>query len=265
MNAPQAGRLLTRKDGAIGWIVFSNMAKMNAVSQDMWRAFPGAIQAFDDDPEVRAIVITGDGEKSFIAGADISQFESARASAEAQSNYNLAVETAYLAPVNSAKPVIARIRGICIGGGLGLAAACDLRIASDNSVFRMPAARLGLGYNYPGIKRFVDLMGPANTADIFYSARKFGAADALRMGFVNYVYPAADLDRAVTDYLTMVCENAPLTMAEVKFGIRQVIAAESERDLAGLQKRIDTCFDSADYREGRSAFMEKRNPQFRGR
>ncbi|HEY5638225.1 MAG TPA: enoyl-CoA hydratase-related protein, partial [Burkholderiales bacterium] len=141
MNAPQAGRLLTRKDGAVGWIVFSNMAKMNAVSQDMWLAFPGAIQAFDADPEVRAIVITGDGEKSFIVGADISQFESARASAEAQSNYNKAVEAAYLAPVNSAKPVIARIRGICIGGGLGLAAACDLRIAADDAVFRMPAGR----------------------------------------------------------------------------------------------------------------------------
>ncbi|HEY5636573.1 MAG TPA: enoyl-CoA hydratase-related protein, partial [Burkholderiales bacterium] len=147
----------------------------------------------------------------------------------------------------------------------GLAAACDLRIASDNSVFRMPAARLGLGYNYPGIKRFVDLMGPANTADIFYSARKFGAADALQMGFLNYVYPVAGLDKGLSDYLAMVCENAPLTMAEVKFGIRQVIAAESERDLAGLKKRIDTCFDSADYREGRTAFMEKRSPVFKGR
>lgn len=265
MNAPQAGRLLTRKDGAIGWIVFSNMAKMNAVSQDMWLAFPGAIRAFDADPEVRAIVVSGDGEKSFIAGADISQFESARASAEAQDNYNKAVEAAYLAPVNSAKPVIARIRGICIGGGLGLAAACDLRIASDDSVFRMPAARLGLAYNYPGIKRFVDLMGPANTADIFYSARKFGAAEALRMGFLNYVHPAAELDRAVAAYLSLVCENAPLTMAEVKFGIRQVIAEDSERDMAGLKKRIDACFDSADYREGRTAFMEKRSPKFTGR
>jgi enoyl-CoA hydratase len=265
MNAPQAGRLLTRKEGAIGWIVFSNVAKHNAVSQDMWQAFPAAMQAFNADAEVRAVVITGDGEKAFISGADISQFESARASADAQTTYNKAVEAAYLAPIACDKPVIARIRGICFGGGLGLAAACDLRIAAEDAVFRMPAGRLGLGYNYPGIKRFVDLMGPANTADIFYSARKFDAADALRMGFVNRVVPVAELDRALGEYLALVAENAPLTLSEVKFGIRQVIETESARDLAELKRRIDACFNSEDYREGRTAFMEKRKPAFRGR
>ncbi len=265
MNAPQAGRILTRKDGAIGWIVFSNVAKHNAVSQDMWQAFPPAVQAFHADPEVRAVVITGDGEKSFIAGADISQFESARASAEAQTIYNKAVEAAYLAPMACDKPVIARIRGYCFGGGLGLAAACDLRIAADDAVFRMPAGRLGLGYNYPGIKRFVDLMGSANTADIFFSARKFEAADALRMGFVNAVHPAAAFDRAFGEYLDLIAENAPLTLAEVKFGIRQVIETESARDLDELKRRIDLCFNSEDYREGRTAFMAKRSPVFRGR
>jgi len=265
MNAPQAGRILTRKEGAIGWIVFSNVAKHNAVSQDMWQAFPGAIQGFGADPEVRAIVITGDGEKAFISGADISQFESARASAEAQDRYNKAVEAAYLAPGSCDKPVVARIRGICFGGGLGLAAACDLRFASEDAVFRMPAGRIGLAYNYPGLKRFVDLMGPANTADIFFSARKFDAQDALRMGFVNQVHPAGKLDAALGAFLEMISENAPLTLAEVKFGIRQVIASDSERDMAGLKRRIDACFNSDDYREGRTAFMEKRKPDFRGR
>ena len=265
MNAPQAGRLLTRKEGAIGWIVFSNVAKHNAVSQDMWQAFPAAMQGFNADPEVRAVVVTGDGEKAFISGADISQFESARASADAQATYNKAVESAYLAPINCDKPVIARIRGICFGGGLGLAAACDLRIATEDAVFRMPAGRLGLGYNYPGIKRFVDLMGPANTADIFFSARKFDAADALRMGFVNRVVPVATLDTALGEYLTLVAENAPLTLSEVKFGIRQVIETESARNLEELKRRIDACFNSEDYREGRTAFMQKRKPAFRGR
>jgi enoyl-CoA hydratase/carnithine racemase len=265
MNAPQAGRLLTRKEGAVGWIVFSNVAKHNAVSYDMWAAFPEAMRAFEADSEVRAIVVTGDGEKAFISGADISQFEKARSSADAQATYNAAVETAYLAPLRCAKPVIARIRGICMGGGLGLAAASDLRFAADDAVFRMPAARLGLGYNYPGIKRFVELIGPANTADIFFSARKFDAADALRMGFLNRMVPAADLDRELAAYLRLVAENAPLTMAEVKYGIRQALAGDAERDLEGLKRMIEACFASEDYREGRTAFMEKRTPKFRGR
>ncbi len=265
MNAPQAGRLLTRKEGAIGWIVFSNVAKHNAVSHDMWTAFPPAVRAFEDDPEVRAIVVTGDGEKAFISGADISQFEKARASADAQAVYNAAVEAGYLAPPNCSKPVIARIRGICMGGGLGLAAACDLRVASDDSVFRMPAARLGLAYNYAGLKRFVDLMGPAHTAEIFYTARKFNAADAARMGFLDRVCPAAELDRVLGELLETIAENAPLTLAEVKYGIRQVLAPDAERDMDGLKRRMDACFASEDYKEGRTAFMEKRKPAFRGR
>ena len=189
--------LITRKENAVGWVIFSNPAKFNAVSHDMWMALPKAIAAFDADPEVRLIVITGDGDKAFISGADISQFEKARGSAEAQAIYNQAVVDAYEAPVLCSKPVVAKIRGICMGGGLGLAAACDVRIAAADAVFRMPAGRLGLGYNYTGIRRFVQMLGAANTADIFFSARKFDAADALGMGFVNRVVPVADFDREV--------------------------------------------------------------------
>ncbi|HUX25989.1 MAG TPA: enoyl-CoA hydratase-related protein, partial [Burkholderiales bacterium] len=157
--------LITRKENAVGWVIFSNPSKLNAVSHDMWAALPKAIAGFDADPEVRMIVITGDGDRAFISGADISQFEKARGSAEAQAIYNEAVVAAYEAPVLCSKPVVARIRGICMGGGLGLAAACDVRIAADDAVFRMPAGRLGLGYNYTGVKRFVQILGAANTAD----------------------------------------------------------------------------------------------------
>ena len=257
--------LITRKESAVGWVIFSNPTKLNAVSHDMWMALPKAIAAFDADPEVRMIVITGDGDKAFISGADISQFEKARGSAEAQAIYNRAVVDAYEAPVLCSKPVVARIRGICMGGGLGLAAACDVRIAAADAVFRMPAARLGLGYNFTGIKRFVQLLGAANTSDIFFSARKFDAADALRMGFVNRVVPVADLDREMTAYCELMAENAPLTMAAAKFAIRQTGLDPAGRDLEQAARMIEACFNSEDYREGRRAFMEKRKPNFQGK
>ena len=257
--------LITRRENAVGWVIFSNPTKFNAVSHDMWTALPKAIAAFDADPEVRLIVITGDGEKAFISGADISQFEKARGSAEAQAIYNQAVVSAYEAPVLCSKPVLAKIRGICMGGGLGLAAACDVRIASADAVFRMPAGRLGLGYNYTGIRRFVQILGAANTADIFFSARKFDAADALGMGFVNRVVPVADFDREFAAYAEMLAENAPLTLAAAKFAIRQTGMDPEARDLDRAARMIETCFDSDDYREGRRAFMEKRKPNFRGK
>ena len=257
--------LITRKENAVGWIIFSNPGKFNAVSHDMWLALPKAVAAHEADPEVRLIVISGDGDKAFISGADISQFEKARGSAEAQAIYNRAVVEAYEAPVHCAKPVIAKIRGICMGGGLGLAAACDVRIAADDAVFRMPAARLGLGYNYTGIRRFAQLLGASNTADIFFSARKFNAADALAMGFVNRVVPAADLDREVAAYCGLIAENAPLTIAAAKFAIRQTGLDPDARELDEAARLIEVCFDSEDYREGRRAFMEKRKPKFQGK
>src|SRR5512134_2868797 len=175
--------LIVRRDGAVATVLFSNPAKMNAMTFDMWGAVPGALAELDADASVRAIVVAGDGERAFISGADITQFEKLRGTAEAQAEYNKAVEKAYLAPMQCSKPVIARIRGICIGGGLGFAAACDLRICSDDSVFRMPAARLGLGYSPVGVRRFMNVLGAANTSDIFFTARKFDAHEALRMGF----------------------------------------------------------------------------------
>ena len=257
--------LITRKEKSVGWVIFSNPTKFNAVSHDMWMALPKAIAGFDADAEVRMIVITGDGDKAFISGADISQFEKTRSNAEAQAIYNQAVVSAYEAPVNCSKPVIAKIRGICMGGGLGLAAACDVRIAASDSVFRMPAARLGLGYNFTGIQRFAQLLGQANTADIFFSARKFDAADAFAMGFLNRVVPVANLDREFAAYCELLAENAPLTMAAAKFAIRQTGLDPAARKLDQVARMIEACFNSDDYREGRTAFMEKRKPNFKGK
>jgi enoyl-CoA hydratase/carnithine racemase len=257
--------LITRREGAVGWIIFSNVAKHNAVTHEMWKAVPEALAGLEREDAVRAIVVTGDGDKAFISGADISQFEKARASKDAQAEYNKAVEAAYLAPARCAKPVIAKIRGICMGGGLGVAAACDLRFASDDATFRMPAARLGLGYNFVGMKRFYDIMGAANTADMFFSARKFDAAEALHMGFVNRVFSAAEFDREVAAYAALVAENAPLTVAAAKRTIAEILKDPQARDLAAVQAMVAKCFASEDYKEGRTAFMEKRKPAFKGR
>lgn len=257
--------LKTSIEGGIATVLFSNLPKMNAMSYDMWQAVPKAFAELDANPAVRLIVCAGDGDKAFISGADISQFEQLRATADAQGIYNKAVENAYLAPMNCTKPVIARIRGICIGGGLGFAAACDLRICSEDSVFRMPAARLGLGYSPMGVRRFMHVLGATNTTDIFISARKFDAKEALRMGFVSQVVPAAALEKTVADYCRLVAENAPLTVAAAKYAVQQWLKDDKDRDLARAVKLVEACFASEDHREGRKAFMEKRTPEFKGR
>ncbi len=256
--------LITKRDGTVATVLFSNLPRMNAVTYDMWHAVPQTIAALDADPGVRVIVVAGDGEKAFISGADISQFEKLRGTVEAQVEYNKAVEQAYLAPVKCSKPVIARIRGVCIGGGLGFAAACDLRICSDDAVFRMPAARLGLGYSPAGVRRFMNVLGAANTVDIFFTARKFDAGEALRMGFVTQVVPAAKLESTVAGYCAMIAENAPLTVAAAKFAVQQALKDPAERDMAAAMRMVEACFASSDHKEGRSAFMEKRKPVFRG-
>ena len=257
--------IIIKKENGIGWVIFSNRPKLNAMTYDMWVDFPKALQAFDADPGVRVIVATGDGPKAFVSGADISQFEKNRGTADAVAVYNAATAEAYLAPARCSKPVIAKISGVCVGGGLGLAAMCDLRIAADDGVFRMPAARLGLGYGYSGLRRLVDLIGQANTADIFFSARKFTSAEAYHMGFVNRIVPAADLDKAVVDYCKMIAENAPLTVAAAKYTIANMSFEAEQAVQDKVQAMVDTCFGSADYKEGRTAFMEKRTPQFKGR
>jgi enoyl-CoA hydratase/carnithine racemase len=256
--------LIVRRDGPIGRVIFSNPDKYNAMSHDMWAGLPGALQAFDADPAVRLVVLEGDGDKAFVSGADISQFESQRTDAAAQKRYNQAVEAAYLAPVRCSKPVVAKIRGICMGGGLGLAAACDLRFCTEDARFRMPAGRLGLGYNVLGVRRFLAVFGLQNTLDIFFSARIFGAADALQMGFVSRAEPAESFDKVVDDWCAKVAENAPLTLRALKRTVNELIRDPDDRDIAAAEAAIAACFASDDYREGARAFMEKRPPAFKG-
>jgi enoyl-CoA hydratase/carnithine racemase len=257
-------KMLSRKEGGVGYVTFNNPERHNAVSLEMWEALSGYLADFAADKTIRVVVLTGAGGKAFVSGADISKFESERSSKEAIDRYNVAVDKANTAVYEFPKPTIAMIRGYCIGGGVGLALCCDLRICSDNSKFGVPAAKLGLGYGYKGIKKLVDLVGPSFAKEIFFTARQFTAAEAQVMGLVNRVLPEADLESYVKNYAETISGNAPLTVNSVKFIVGQTVKDESERDLSKCEELVAQCFASSDYIEGRTAFMEKRKPNFKG-
>jgi enoyl-CoA hydratase/carnithine racemase len=256
--------LLVQRDEAVASVVFSNPAKHNALTREMWRRFPETLQRLDADPAVRVIVLKGAGEKAFASGADISEFATVRENPAEQAEYDRLVDAAYEAPLACAKPVIAAIRGLCYGGGLGLALACDLRLIAADATFRMSAARLGLGYTYEGIRRFVQVMGEANTADVFFSARAFSAAEAVQMGLALRTIPVAEFEREVGSYCTTVAQNAPLTLIAAKCAIAEQRKDAGARNIAAVEALVRKCFASADYREGQRAFAERRPPKFTG-
>jgi enoyl-CoA hydratase/carnithine racemase len=257
------GRLRVERDGPIGRMVLDNPARRNAIGGAMWRAIPGAMADFDADPAVRCVVIRGEGTVAFAAGADISEFEKNRSSEEGVRAYEQAVEAAHRAIEDSPKPVIALIHGFCIGGGLATALSCDLRYASPSSQFAIPAARLGLAYGVTGTSRLVATVGHAAAREIMFTARRYGAEEALAMGLVNRVLPEEQLDEYVRKVSLDLAGNAPLTIAAAKAVIEAVIAPPG--DVSAARERIARCMKSEDYVEGRRAFMEKRKPHFSGK
>src|SRR5438132_4854258 len=259
-------KLLLQKDGPIGWIVFNQPEKHNAVSLEMWQLMPDYVKDLANDDAIRVVILRGAGDQAFVAGADISQFKERRRNMADQEEYAKISERGQEALSTLSKPLLAMINGFCIGGGLSIAITCDFRIASEDSRFGVPAARLGLGYHYKGMDKLMKLVGPAVTKEIFFTARTdFSAQDALRMGLVNQVVPKAELETFTRNYALTMARNAPLTLRSAKATVEQLVRPDGERDLAMLEKLIADCFNSQDYQEGVKAFSEKRRPQFQGR
>ena len=258
-------RLIGRKDGRIGWMIFNNPERRNALSSDMWQAIPGVLAAFEADPEIRVVVFRGAGDKAFVSGADISQFEDLRANRAANDAYSAQSATATRAMTGLSKPSVAMINGFCIGGGLAVALTCDLRICSDDSRFAIPAARLGLGYGFDGVKALTDLVGPSFAKEILFTARHLTADEAMRIGLVNKVVDGDGLEAAVREQAGMITENAPLTLKAAKMAVGEALRDPEHRRLDAVSRAVDACFESADYAEGRKAFLEKRRPVFQGR
>lgn len=257
-------KMLASKEGRVGIMTFNNPEKRNAVSYEMWVAAEEILTDFAADPEVRVVVLTGAGGKAFVSGADISKFESERATQEAAQKYNTQTERIYSLLYNFEKPTIAMIRGFCVGGGLNLAICCDMRVATAESRFALPAAKLGLGYGYHGLRRYIDTIGPAATKEIFFTARQFGAEEALRWGVLNHVVADGALESSVMETANTIADNAPLSIRCIKVSTVEVLKDPGDRNLARSTDAVAACFASSDYIEGRDAFLEKRKPNFTG-
>jgi enoyl-CoA hydratase/carnithine racemase len=258
-------KIIGHRDGPVGHVVFSNPAKLNAVSLDMWDGLLDILRDFEADAGVRCVVVSGAGGKAFVSGADISKFESERANAEAQARYDAISKRGYEALYAFSKPTIAKITGYCIGGGMNLAACCDLRVCNEGARFGIPAARLGLGYGLNRIERLSTIVGLPRAMEMLFTARQYSAAEALDIGLVHRVAADAELESAVAEITGQIAANAPLTIALAKAASREIVKPDAQRDHARLERMTQACFDSQDYAEGRRAFMEKRKPVFQGK
>jgi enoyl-CoA hydratase/carnithine racemase len=256
--------LRVEKRGAVGWIVFDQPAKRNAINDAMWRGIAPAMAKFDADPEVRCIVFRGAGTEAFASGADISEFEKVRAQKSSVADYDQLLDQVLHSIQDSRKPSVAMIYGYCMGGGLEVALACDLRYCGSSAQFGIPAAKLGLAYNVEGHKRLLETVGHAHAREVMFLGRRYSADEALAMGLVNRVFPDSDLERETEAIIATLSENAPLAIANSKTILEEYVKSSGAPDPQRMAASIERCARSEDYHEGRRAFMDKRKPKFKG-
>jgi len=257
-------KMISRTDNGVGWMVFNNPERHNAISLEMWEAALEIMAGFRADPSVRVMVLTGAGGKAFASGADISKFKDERQEAAAVAHYQATTQKAYEAIQAMPIPTIAMIRGYCIGGGTAAAVCCDIRICTENAKFGVPAAKLGLGYGLQRARPLFDLIGPAYAKEMFFTGRNFDAREAEKMGLVNRVVADDQLEASVDEMAQTIAGNAPLTVRCAKIVVGELLKDPDQRDVAATERAVAACFASSDYKEGQAAFMEKRKPKFIG-
>lgn len=246
-------------------LVFNNPARHNAMSLSMWKELLKQLTELAGDRDMRVAVFSGAGTKAFVSGSDISEFDKLRSTSSAVADYNAIAEAAECAVDEFPKPTIAKIRGYCLGGGLGIALGCDIRICSDDASFSVPAANLGLGYNYRSVARLLRLLGQAKAAELFYTGERFGANEALKLGLVNQVVANDELDQTVDQLASTIAAKAPMTLAAFKACANQWKLQDQAGSNESIDALVDACYVSEDYAEGRLAFSEKRSPVFEGK
>jgi enoyl-CoA hydratase/carnithine racemase len=250
------------RDG-VAELVFDNPARMNAINLAMSQQASDLIDALAQDERVRLLVVRGAGA-TFVSGADISEFEALRSQPEAIARYEAISTGLYMRVRNFPKPTLARINGFCFGAGMGLAAACDLRFATQDAVFSVPAARLGIAYRPDFISWLIQIVGAARLKEILITGRRYSAQEALAMGLVHQTAPVKSFDRDVEAYIATIAQNAPLSTLASKKMVDEYADPTRPPDEALCKALSQACLASADYVEGRRAFMEKRRPDFQG-
>jgi enoyl-CoA hydratase len=248
--------------GAVAWLTFNRPQARNAMTFEMYDEITRVCDEIEADPSIRVLVLTGAGDKAFVAGTDISQFQTFTDPQHAL-DYEARIDGVLTRLERVARPTIAAIRGVAVGGGASLALACDMRVCTPESRFGVPIARtLGNCLSTTSYARIIDLIGAARTKELIFTAKLVGAADALAIGLVNEVVESEQLEHRVTELAEQIAGHAPITIQVTKESVRRVLdQRRPERD----EELILRAYMSDDFREGVRAFLDKRKPEWTGR